>query len=403
MKYLKIISSVMLLSILFLTGCNRSADSRGIYYPALSHSFLKQNLAPAGVVACSYSSDAFKLYYNGEVYTLSHFYQEYSKNNLPLETMLGKELCTVYGNQKIHWADNKEDLASCTHTGILYQVPGYREDFRVCLYFEEPANVDLNRGPMYHLYVLDRTNNITLYRGKDYYTGLYRFPTDASINGLPMENPTIAAFTDALLVAEFIDPATEDLPSFDFNTDKTYHFQFTDSLGLSNSVAIFEDGYVVDNEDHNFILKLDPSLCRSVIDLFHQPEWPGEYKYVTYTYDKEQDIRTEYKYELTVTESDTHVTFDLYVTRTEVPVNSSGTLIDIPVTTGPVVNFSITKEEAAQKHSISIASQRFPDTAPELMEYIELKKGLQEDIISLRYANSEEELAEKEFVSLYKQ
>jgi len=133
------------------------------------------------------------------------------------------------------------------------------------------------------------------------------------------------------------------------------------------------------------------------------PEWPGEYKYVTSSTDNDPSIRTEYKYELTVTESDTEFIFDLCVTRTEIPVNLSGIPIDTSVLIGPVVNFSVSKEEVLRQNTITYMSQKFPDTAPELVEYIELKKDSSEDIISLRYAASEEGLKEKEFVVLNKQ
>lgn len=388
--------------LLLVAGCGTTSEPEGIYYPALSHNFLKDSYALVSGQSGCYADVAW-MYYNGEVYSRSHAYREYSKSSLPLDTLLGNELCTVYGIERLYWSDNKEDLAACTHTGTLYLVPGFEEEFRVCLYFEEPANVANGIGPTYSLYVFDRTNNITLHKGKDYYTNLYHFPTDASLDDSGISEDTRNAFAKALLAAEFIDPSTKDLPVFDFSTDKTYYFRFTDSLGLSNSVAIFEDGYVVDNEDHNFILKLDPVLCRSVIDQLHQPEWSGKYKYVTYTYDKDRSIRTEYNYQLIVTEDDTNLNFDLCVTRTDTPINPSGTPIDVLAITGPVVNFSVSKQDTVQKHTISFTSQRFPDTAPELIEYIELKKGLQEDIISLRYAASEEELAEKEFVVLHKQ
>ena len=223
------------------------------------------------------------------------------------------------------------------------------------------------------------------------------------MDNLDMEAVEVKSFVEALLAAEFIEPADEDLPDFDFNTDKTFYFSFTDTLGLSNSVAIYEDGYVVDNEDYNFVLKLDPVICQKIIDKFHKPEWPGEYKYVTYTYNKETGIRTEYSYELHVTETESQLVFDLCVTRTEIPVNPSGIPIDTAVTNGPVASFSISKEEASQQHTISFVSQKFPDTAPELIEHIELKKGLQDDIISLRYANSKEELIKQEFITLKKQ
>lgn len=399
--YHRIFATILLLTLLF-TGCSTEEEPQGITYPPLSHTFLMQNLSPANMIIC-YSADAFKLYYDGEVYTLSHSYQEYSKEDLPLDTLPGKELCTVFGNEKIHWADKEEDLVACTHTGTLYQVTGYDEDFRVCLYFEEPARVDLNRGPIYYLYVFDRTNNITLHTGKDYYTKLYHFPTEASLSNLDTEDDDVSAFVDALLAAEFIDPTNEALPEFDFSTDTTYYFQFTDSLGLTNSVAIYEDGYVVDPEDYNFVLKIDPALCQAVINKIHQPKWPGEYRYVTYSYDKDRDIRTESKYELEITETDTLYNFDLCVTRTEAHVSTSGTPIDNPVTIGPCVSFSVSKEEANEQHVLSFVVQPFPDTAPELVTYIELKKGLQEDVISLRYAGSEEELELQEFVALKKQ
>jgi len=393
----------MLLFILLFAGCGSKTKPQGIYYPALSHSFLQQNLGLSSFSSGCYSEESFRLYYNGEVYTRSHFYQEYSKSDLPLHTLLGEELCTVYGNEKIHWADNKEDLAACTHTGTLYRIPGYEEDFRVCLYYEELPRVDMGRGPLYHLYVFERTNNITLHTGKDYYSDLYHFPTEAALDNLDMEDAEVKAFVNALLAAEFIDPSDEDLPDFDFSTDKTYYFSFTDTFGLGNAVAIYEDGYVVDEEDYNFVLKLDPTVCKAVIDKFHKPEWPGEYKYVTYSYDKETDIRAEYKYELGVTETDSQLVFDLCVTRTDLPVNISGTPVDACVIIGPAVSFSISKEDAWQQHTISFVSQKIPDAAPELVEYIELKKGLQDDIISLRYAASEEELAKQEFITLKKQ
>ena len=104
-----------------------------------------------------------------------------------------------------------------------------------------------------------------------------------------------------------------------------------------------------------------------------------------------------------ITESDTELIFDLCVTRTDVPLDSSGILIDTSVTTGPVISFSISKEEASQQHTISFVSQKFPDIAPDLVEHIELKKGLQDDIISLRYANSKEELELQDFITLKKQ
>jgi hypothetical protein len=393
----------MLLSVLLLAGCGSPKEPQGIYYPALSHAFLKQSLGLSSFHTGCYSEDAFRLYYNGEVYTRSHFYQEYIKNDLPLNALLGEELCAVYGNEKIHWADNEEDLAACTHTGTLYRVPGYEESFRLCLYFEEPARVDMGQGPIYYLYVFDRTNNITLHTGKDYYTGLFHFPANASLDDLDKKDEEVGAFVTALLAAEFIDPADEDLPVFDFSADKTYYFSFTDSLGLRNSVAIYGDGYVVDNEDHNFILKLDPGLCRAIIDKFHKPEWPGAYKYVTYTYNKETDIRTEYNYELGVTEAGSQLVFDLCVTRTDAPVNPSGTPIDTTVIVGPAASFSVSKNEADGKHMLSFVSQPFPDDRPDLITYIELKKGLQDDIISLRYADSEEELAKQEFFTLKKQ
>ena len=44
----------------------------------------------------------------------------------------------------------------------------------------------------------------------------------------------------------------------------------------------------------------------------------------------------------------------------------------------------------------------YNDTENPVESYIELKKGLQDDIISLRYANSEEELEKQEFITLKK-
>lgn len=402
MKHYKHALAIALLLFLFLSGCG-SSKPQGIYYPALSHNFLMQSLASSPDVSACRSISASRLYYNGEVYTYSQGYREYSKSDLPLDTLSGTELCTVYGNDGFYWSDVKEALAACTHTGTLCRAIGYEDTFRVCLYFEEPARVDLGHGQVYHLYIFDRTNNITLHTGKDYYTELFCFPTDASLNNLDMQDAEIASFMEALLAAEFIDPSEESLPEFDFNRDTTYFFSYTDSLGLTNSVAIYEDGYVVDKKDHLFILKLEPSVCRAVIDKIHQPEWPGEYKYVTYSYDKDRDIRTEYNYELKVSETDTHFNFDLCVTQTDVHLNTNSIPIDNPVIIGPQEHLSIPKAETNEKHVLSFVSQKFPDTAPELITYIELKKGLQEDIISLRYAASEEELKLQEFIVLNKQ
>lgn len=401
--------TTLLLLILLLTGCGTATEPQGIYYPPLSHTFLSNTLLPRGPSGGFYRTscyvDSSSLYYNESVYTRITKYMEYSKNDLPLEELLGEELCTIYGNQARYWSVTEEKLAECTITGTLYQLNGYDEKFRVCLYFEEPANVSAGQGATYYLYIFERTNNITLYTGKDYYTDLFHFPEDTTLNNLDMEDTEVSAFIDALLEAEFIDPYAEGLPSFDYMTmEDVYYLSFKDSLGIINAIEIYENGYVVDKEDHNFILRLDPTLCQSIIDKIHEPEWAGNYFYNTYTYDNNRSsIRTKHTYRLDITETDTHLTFNLHVQRTDEPLDTASTPIDISPVVGPAATISVSKEEIGHKHIISLVSQPFPETAPELITYIELKKGTEENVIYLRYANSEEELLEENYLTLNKQ
>ncbi len=379
--------------VLLLSGCGENAQ--GIYYPARSSRFLG-NMLNAGS-ACY--ADVSYLQYHDRLYTRTQKYMEFSKNALPLDKLSGKELCTIYGNKTLYWSEDKEQLAEVTTTGTLYQITAYDEAFRVCLYFEQPANVSAGMGPIYSLYIFECTNDIQLHTGEDYYSGLYHFPENASFDDLSPEDPEVSAFVDALLEAEFIDPAQEELPVFDFNRDNTYYLSFTDSLGLTGSFAIYEDGYVVDPADHNFILKLDPALCTAVMDKLPSSEWPGKYLYNTYDFDG--SVRTQQYYQLDITETDTHLTFDLLVKETRVPLIEDS--LDSLIAIGPAGSITLAKSELESNRIISFVLQPQPFDAPEITAFVELKKGLQDDMIYLRYGNSKEDTAQKDYIILNKQ
>lgn len=390
--------TALLLLVLLLTGCGASAKPQGIYYPALSSRFLGESLIPNKHTIVCYA-DVSYLYYNENLYTRAYKYMEYNKNDLPLSELLGDELCTVYGNQTLYWSDTAEKLAEFTATGTLYQLNTYDEDFRVCLYFEEPANVNVGLGATYYLYVFERTNNITLHTGEDYYTDLFRIPEEISFLNLDTNDEEVKTFLTDLLKAELIDPESEHLP--DFSADDGYPVNFTDSLGLTDTFLVYEDGYVVDMEDYRFITQLDPALCKSIIDKIHAPEWAGSYLYNTYTFDNTRNIRTQYYYQLDITETDTELTFDLLVEERHVPLAEGA--IDVTIYGGPSFTATLSKEELGQKHSLSFSVQPHPESVPEYIVYVELKKGTGEDVLYLRYADSEEALEKEKYVVLNRQ
>lgn len=390
------------LSALLLAGCG-TAQPEGIYYPASSHVFIGNTLQRNKYSSACYSDTASSLYYDDSIYTSVRQYMEYSKSDLPLPDLLGEELAPVYGNQGqywSYWSVTEEKLAECTTNGTLYQLKGYDEDFRVCLYYEVAANPDAGHGPLYCLSILERTNHLTLYNGEDYFTSLFHFPTEATLNDLSIDDPEVSAFVDALLQAELISPDTPELPDFD-KEENFYYVSFTDSLGLTNAFQVYEDGYVVDKEDHNFIFRLDPALCTAIIDKIHTPEWTGTYLHNTYTYD--ETYRTQHYYRMDITETDTHMTFDLEVKENSVRLRQEGTPIDTPSVTGPVSTITFSKEELGQKHTLTFSMPAIKDGPPELLIYVELVKGTEDDMISMRYALTEEELAQKEYIILKRQ
>ncbi len=393
----------LFLLLLLLAGCG-SKEPQGIYYPALSTRFLSKQIGSRFSGACY--ADISHLSYKDRLYNRTQRYREYSKHALPLD-MLGEELCTIYGNLTYYWADTKEQLAEVTTTGTLYQINTYDEAFRVALYFEEPANVTAGVGPTYYLYIFECTNDITLHTGRDYYEALYHLKSDTSFDDLDRDDTTVSSFVDALLDAELIDPDQTGLPEFDFDKEQTFYLSFTDSLGLTGSFAIYEDGYVVDPADHNFIVKLTPALCTAILDKLPTAEWPGSYLYNTY--ELEENIRIQHYYQLGITETDTHYTFDLLVKESRVPLVDGA--IDTSIAIGPAGSISLAKNDLKSTRLVSFVLQ------PELSEleqqnreghsipsvYVELKKGLQDDIIYLRYGSSEEETAAKDYILLNKQ
>lgn len=201
---------ILFLFALLLTGCGAADEPEGIYYPALSSRFLGESLIPNEYTNACYA-DVSYLSYNENLYTRAYKYMEYRNADLPLTELLGDELCTVYGNWTFYWSDTMEKLAESTDTGTLYPLNTYDEDFRVCLYFEQPANISAGLGPTYYLYVFERTNNITLHTGEDYYTNLFGLPEDISFLNLDTGNQEATTFINALLGAELIDPESEHL------------------------------------------------------------------------------------------------------------------------------------------------------------------------------------------------
>ncbi len=388
-RFLSLFSSVLvlsalLLSLLGLTGCSK--EPQGIYYPALSGDFLEEPLTDTDVSNAELTHTSY-LYYNERLYTCSQKQVEFSKKNIPLEQMLGDELCTVYSNRKLYWTDTIEKLDEVTTTATLYGIKTYDENFRVCIYFEEPANVSAHVGPTYHLYIFECTNDITLQTGRDYYDKLYHLGTDASFDSLNLEDNAVSTFVDVLLNADFIDPEQADLPDFDFNRDNTYYLSFTDSLGLTGSFAVYEDGYVVDPADHNFILKLNPAFTTVVLKKLPEVAWTGYYS--CSTSEVRNDTRFNYFYRLRITENETHLTFDILERIDHFSTGLSGTI-------------SLAKADIKASQVVSFVLKPFPVESPEMITYVELKKGLQDNIVYLRYGKTEEELAQKEYIILSK-
>jgi hypothetical protein len=79
--------------------------------------------------------------------------------------MLGDELGTVSGKHTVYWSTDSEELSECTTEGIIYQVKGYDETFRVAIY-SEVKTTPLS-DTVYHLIVFDCINDVTMNTGKD--------------------------------------------------------------------------------------------------------------------------------------------------------------------------------------------------------------------------------------------
>lgn len=246
----------------------------GVYYPGIDEKVIGQKYNP--LASYLYSL----LHYNGNMYTTSYEFTSENKLDTDIDAIVGDEITSVYGNHGLCWSTDSNELLENTLEGILYKVKGYDEDFRVCLYFEK---VMPSQDTFYYLYIFDKLNNISLYKGEELYKERLHLDESTSVyynsdNGeavgfnadtwsqLSINDDILKEFMTILFKGEFIDNKSESSPKLDLM--EGYPMVFIDSAGLPTEIAIYKDGYIsMENSEKTiFLLKMDTEICLKMIE-----------------------------------------------------------------------------------------------------------------------------------------
>lgn len=395
MKKLFGVLAVSVMSMLcILTGCEEETtedggEKAGVYYEPIDEKVVRQ--------AYNYGLSAYTyLHYDGRMYTSHDTYDTYGMEKSELEAMMGEELAAVYGNGGQYWSTDKSELAAVTAEAKLYKVKGYDDDFRVCIYVENNIEGDV----FYTVWIFDCLNGIYLDKGSDLFTDIIDLSkaVNVTINSVSvsMEEERVQTFLEALNNGTFIDPADEAYP--DLTNVCCSEMIFYDEYGLSNAITVYENGYVVKrtNGQETMTIKVNESVCGQIAS-----SWRGIYRADIAT-NREDDQRESLniKVEITNTFFDGMDMYNIFVY-----VKSVNKQID---------GEGIAKEEIVLNNEVrvpleltdnivfSMKESGFLDNVDEseLKDvYVELvrKSG---DVIWLRYADSEDELEEQEFMIL---
>jgi hypothetical protein len=247
---------------IFLTGCGNSG---GVYYPQMDESNVGQIYRDNALYIGA------QLHYNDKMYTSSHTQSSTDQNDLWLDTVLGDELGTVSGNHTVYWSTNSEELSECTTEGVIYQVKGYDENFRVAVY-SEVKTTPLS-DTVYYLSVFDCLNDVTMNTGKDLFEERLHLGEAISVNCVPPEDQddecfpedqeTVDEFLAALYEGTFLDPEDETCTALD--PSQAYTLSFVNQNGIEDELRVYEDGYVQYVFSWaNYIVKIDPETLKEI-------------------------------------------------------------------------------------------------------------------------------------------
>ena len=271
---------ILISMILLLTGCQGNQEgfakkSEGVYYHKMNPREITQRYNPGAIYACGL------FHYNDRMYTSSQIFHLRDKNNLNLDNICEEELGTVYGNRQILWSTDKDELSKATDEGILYQVKGYDETFRIAVYYE--SLLPLSDTIIYSLMIFDSLNDITLHKGSDLFGDRFNLKDSVYIEGyfvkdqidyeisskheLSIEDKIIDDFLTELYKGVFIDPASEEYPKL--KARPSYVLSFQDAIGLVTDILVYEEGYAALNQTgvDEMIVKIDTKVCKDIIDI----------------------------------------------------------------------------------------------------------------------------------------
>ncbi|HHT88402.1 MAG TPA: hypothetical protein GX002_05275 [Clostridiales bacterium] len=271
---------LLIIIILLLTGCQGNQEgfakkSEGVYYHKINPREITQRYNPGAIYACGL------FHYNDRMYTSSQIFHLRDKNNLNLDNICEEELGTVYGNRQILWSTDKDELSKATDEGILYQVKGYDETFRIAVYYE--SLLPLSDTIIYSLMIFDSLNDITLHKGSDLFGDRFNLKDSVYIEGyfvkdqidyeisskheLSIEDKIIDDFLTELYKGVFLDPASEEYPKL--KARPSYVLSFQDAIGLVTDILVYEEGYAALNQAgvDEMIVNIEAKVCKDIIDI----------------------------------------------------------------------------------------------------------------------------------------
>lgn len=259
---------------IFLVSCGKSPDDyeqdrEGIYYQEIG----KKTIGQKYNSMAQYTRRL--LLYNDRIY--SSYVSSFStgsfgteREDLHLDDILGNELTTVKGNHSVFWSADGKKLSEVTTEGILYQVKGYDEDFRVGIYYEISMPFS---DPYCYLAIFEQLNGLTLHEGRELFEERLHLGETVRIEGmgksesskceLAIDSTEVKEFLEALYEGVFVDSTGA------LNTKESCALSFYDPNNLVTNIRVYADGYVVmdRNSENIFFIKVEASKCRNIVEL----------------------------------------------------------------------------------------------------------------------------------------
>lgn len=243
-------------------------DREGVYYKEIGEKTIGQKYN--SMAQYTYSM----LLYNDRIYTSYVRYFDTEKENLRLDDIVGNELTTVKGNYSVFWSISGKELSEINTEGILYQIKGYDEAFRVGIYYE--LSMPLSDTYCY-LLIFEQLNGLTLREGKELFEERLHLEEAVRLEGmgkeessrceLPIESTEVKEFLEALYNGSFLDATGAEYAALDQKAGCT--LSFYDQNNLVTDIRIYEDGYVVleRGSENIFFIEAEASKCKNIMAL----------------------------------------------------------------------------------------------------------------------------------------